>query len=51
LGAADVSAFAGTHDIVIERHVVNVTGRDRVGMLINGHFRDRCSDSARATMR
>ena len=35
---AEASAFAGTHDIVIERHVVNVTGRDRVGMLINGQL-------------
>ena len=30
--------FAATHDIVVERHVVNVTGRDRVGMLINGQL-------------
>ncbi|MBX9660504.1 MAG: multicopper oxidase domain-containing protein [Nitrospiraceae bacterium] len=32
------SSFAATHDIVIERHVVNVTGRERVGMLINGQL-------------
>lgn len=38
LGAVDESAFAGTHDIVIERHVANVTGRDRVGMLIDGQL-------------
>ena len=31
-------ASAGTHEIVIERHVVNVTGRERVGMLINGQL-------------
>lgn len=30
--------FAATHDIVVERHVVNVTGRDRVGILINGQL-------------
>ena len=32
------SAIAGTHHIVIERHLVNVTGRERVGMLINGQL-------------
>ena len=38
LVAAEASAFAGTHDIVIERHMVNITGRERVGMLINGQL-------------
>lgn len=36
--ASSGSAVAETHDIVIERHVVNVTGRERVGMLINGQL-------------
>ena len=36
--ASSGSAVAGTHDIVIERHVVNVTGRERIGMLINGQL-------------
>lgn len=35
---SSASAIAGTHDIVIERHLVNVTGRERVGMLINGQL-------------
>ncbi|MDU6376809.1 MAG: multicopper oxidase domain-containing protein, partial [Bradyrhizobium sp.] len=38
LTAGTVSAVAGTHNITIERHVVNVTGRERVGMLINGQL-------------
>ena len=38
LAAGTVSAEAGSHDITIERHVVNVTGRERVGMLINGQL-------------
>lgn len=33
-----VPAYAGTHDIVIERRMVNVTGRERMGMLINGQL-------------
>lgn len=36
--ASSGTAVAGTHDIVIERHVVNVTGRERIGMLINGQL-------------
>jgi CopA family copper-resistance protein len=32
------SASAGTYNIVLDRHIVNVTGRDRVGMLINGQL-------------
>ena len=38
LTAGTVPVVAGTHDITIERHVVNVTGRERVGMLINGQL-------------
>lgn len=38
LTAGNVPVAAGTHDITIERHVVNVTGRERVGMLINGQL-------------
>lgn len=33
-----VSAHAGTYDLVLERRTVNVTGRERVGMLINGQL-------------
>lgn len=36
LTAGTVSAVAGTHNITVERHVVNVTGRERVGMLNRG---------------
>ncbi|WP_053081546.1 multicopper oxidase domain-containing protein [Methylobacterium aquaticum] len=32
------ASVAGTHDLVLERRVVNVTGRERVGMLINGQL-------------
>lgn len=32
------AAAAATHDLVLERRVVNVTGRERVGMLINGQL-------------
>ncbi len=31
-------ATADTHDLVLERRMVNVTGRERVGMLINGQL-------------
>ncbi|MEN3226313.1 copper resistance system multicopper oxidase [Methylorubrum rhodesianum] len=31
-------AAAATHDLVLERRAVNVTGRERVGMLINGQL-------------
>ena len=31
-------AAADTHDLVLERKVVNVTGRERTGMMINGQL-------------
>ena len=38
ISALNGPVSAGTHEIVIERHVVNITGRERVGMLINGQL-------------
>lgn len=32
------SVFAGTYDLTLEQHAVNITGRDSVAMLINGQL-------------
>ena len=32
------AAYAGTYDLVLDRHAINVTGRDNVALLINGQL-------------
>jgi CopA family copper-resistance protein len=38
VAAVAAPAFAGTYDLVVEERTVNVTGRERTGVLINGQL-------------